>query len=75
VSQNRAAVQRGNLPKLFSPASAGLFVVNAVSIFLTCAEVKFLRQRVSGISLQRDRGLHFWVADRAGAAAVPGLAR
>jgi hypothetical protein len=49
--------------------------VNAVSIFLTCAEVKFLRQRVSGISLQRDRGLHFWVADRAGAAAVPGLAR
>ena len=50
-------------------------LVNAVSIFLTCAEVKFPRQRVSVISRQGDRGLRFWAAGRDGAAAVPGLAR
>jgi hypothetical protein len=51
-----------------------LAVVNAVSIFLTCAEVKFPRRRVSVISRLDDLGLHFWVVDRGGAAAVPGLA-
>jgi hypothetical protein len=49
-------------------------IVNAVSIFLTCAEVKFPRRRVAVISRLDDLGLHFWVVDRGGAAAVPGLA-
>jgi hypothetical protein len=49
-------------------------VVNAVSIFLTCAEVKFPRRRVAVISRLDELGLHFWVVDRGGAAAVPGLA-
>jgi hypothetical protein len=70
----RAQRSRGNLPKLFSPASAGLFVVNAVSIFLTCAEVKFPRPPISVISRQGDHELRFWEADRDGAEAVLGLA-
>jgi hypothetical protein len=48
--------------------------VNAVSIFLTCAEVKFLRRRVTVISRRCDQGLHFCVGARGGAAAVPGSA-
>jgi HTH-like domain len=45
--------------------------VNAAS---KCAEVKFPSWRVSVISRLNDLQLHFWVADRGGAAAVPGLA-
>ena len=37
-------------------------------------KVKFPRRRVAVISRLDDLGLHFWVADRGGAAAVPGLA-
>jgi hypothetical protein len=48
--------------------------VNAVSIFLTCAEVKFSRRRVTVISRRCDQGLHFCVDARGGAAAVPGSA-
>jgi hypothetical protein len=48
--------------------------VNAVSIFLTCAEVKFPRRRVTVISRRCDQGLHFCVGARGGAAAVPGSA-
>jgi hypothetical protein len=49
--------------------------VNAASNFPKCAEVKFPSWRVAVISrLGGDRGLHFWAADRGGAAAVPGLA-
>ena len=49
--------------------------VNAASNFPKCAEVKFLSWRVAVISRPGgDRGLHFWVADRGGAAVVPGLA-
>jgi hypothetical protein len=48
--------------------------VNAVSIFLTCAEVKFPRGQVTVISRPCDQELHFWVGARDGAAAVPGSA-
>ena len=48
--------------------------VNAVSIFLTCAEVKFPRPPISVISRQGDHELRFWEADRDGAEAVLGLA-
>ena len=58
--------------KLLNRASG--WCVNAVSIFLTCAEVKFPRRRVAVISRLDDLGLHFWVVDRGGAAAVRGLA-
>ena len=50
------------------------FGVNAVSNFLTCAEVKFPRPPISVISRQRDHELRFWEADRDGAEAVLGLA-
>jgi hypothetical protein len=56
------------------PLPTQLLAVNAGSIFPTCAEVKFPRRRVAVISRLDDLGLHFWVADRGGAAAVPGLA-
>ncbi len=49
--------------------------VNADSIFPTCAEVKFPSWRVPMISRLGDRLLQFLVADRGGAAVVPGLAR
>ena len=52
----------------------GLDHVNAVSNFLTCAEVKFPRPPISVISRQRDHELRFWEADRDGAEAVLGLA-
>src|SRR6516162_4114404 len=48
--------------------------VNAVSIFLTCAEVKFPRGQVTVISRPCDQELHFCVGARDGAAAVPGSA-
>ena len=48
--------------------------VNAVSIFLTCAEVKFPRGQVTVISRPCDQALHFCVGARDGAAAVPGSA-
>jgi hypothetical protein len=58
------------------PSADQAFSVNAASIFPTCAEVKFPSWRVwAVISRLGDRGLHFWVADRGGAAAVPGLGR
>jgi hypothetical protein len=57
-----------------APGSKEDTAVKAVSIFLTCAEVKFPRRRVAVISRLDDLGLHFWVVDRGGAAAVPGLA-
>lgn len=48
--------------------------VNAASNFPKCAEVKFLSWRDAVISRRvGDRGLLSWVADRGGAAAVPGL--
>jgi IS5 family transposase len=49
-------------------------IVNAVSIFLTCAEVKFPRGQVTVISRACDQELHFCVGARDGAAAVPGSA-
>ncbi len=49
--------------------------VDADSIFPTCAEVKFPSWRVPMISRLGDRLLQFLVADRGGAAVVPGLAR
>ena len=55
------------IPVVLSP-------VNAVSNFLTCAEVKFPRPPISVISRQRDHELRFWEADRDGAEAVLGLA-
>jgi hypothetical protein len=51
-----------------------LLAVNAVSNFLTCAEVKFPRPPISVISRQGDHELRFWEADRDGAEAVLGLA-
>jgi hypothetical protein len=48
--------------------------VNAVSNFLTCAEVKFPRPPISVISRQGDHELRFWEADRDGGEAVLGLA-
>ena len=50
-------------------------VVNAVSNFPKCAEVKLPSAAVAVISRRRDRGLRFWAADRGGAGAVPELAR
>jgi putative transposase len=48
-------------------------VVNAVSIFPTCAEVNFPRQRVAVISRRCDRRLQVWVAGRGDGSVVPGL--
>jgi hypothetical protein len=57
------------------PFDPCLLCVNAVSNFPKCAEVKFPSWRVAVISrLGCDQELHFWVADRGGAAVVPGLA-
>jgi hypothetical protein len=53
---------------------AGLGFIWRISVFPTCAEVKFPRRRVAVIGRLDDLGLHSWVADRGGAAAVPGLA-
>src|SRR5215813_7588632 len=48
--------------------------VNAVSIFPTCADVKFPRGQVTVISRTCDQELHFCVGARGGEVAVPGLA-
>ena len=49
-------------------------IVNAASIFLICAEVKFPRQRHSVISRRRDLVLHFLGAAHGAAFGLSGLA-
>lgn len=65
------ALNREHGEKHYGPSEG---VVNAVSNFLTCAEVKFPRPPISVISRQGDHELRFWEADRDGAEAVLGLA-
>jgi hypothetical protein len=51
------------------------FPVNAVSIFLTCAEVKFPGGQVTVISRPCDQELHFCVGARVGNGGCPGPTR